>query len=309
MGRVLWAASLYSIVWGAWVVLSPNAAFEWAAAPPPGYPEIWQCVGVLAVVFGAGYAIAATNVLQHWPIVFVGLAGNLAVALGFLVAARAGRLPWPLAWIVAPAAALGSVPFSLILYRAYQEKLARERTASPEIQRIAMRARTQFGPSIAELSQLSPILVVFLRHFGCPFCREALADLVAQRQAIEATGTRILLVHMAGAETAASFFRRYGLDDLPRVSDPERTVYRAFGLGRGSFAKLLGPKVWWRGFEASFLNRHGFGRLVGDGFQMPGVFVVFHGTVLRSYRHQSTADRPHYLQLAALDSFPEWEHS
>lgn len=39
------------------------------------------------------------------------------------------------------------------------------------------------------------------------------------------------------------------------------------------------------------------GLLKGDGFQMPGVFLLYHGTVLRSYRHQSAADRPNYSQL------------
>ena len=43
----------------------------------------------------------------------------------------------------------------------------------------------------------------------------------------------------------------------------------------------------------------------GDGFQMPGVFLIYHGEVLRSYRHQSVADRPHYTRFAAGDSIPE----
>ncbi|MFN8816592.1 MAG: hypothetical protein ACK5ZV_07645, partial [bacterium] len=47
--------------------------------------------------------------------------------------------------------------------------------------RTALRgAMTSGGQSVAELSMRSPVLMVFLRHFGCTFCREALADVRAQ---------------------------------------------------------------------------------------------------------------------------------
>jgi hypothetical protein len=86
------------------------------------------------------------------------------------------------------------------------------------------------------------------------------------------------------------------------VSDPQRSLYRAFGLRRGSLTEVFGPKVWWRGFEAGILGRHRVGRLEGDGFQMPGVFLIYHGEVIRSYRHQSAADRPDYVRLVTDDS-------
>ena len=47
-----------------------------------------------------------------------------------------------------------------------------------------------------------------------------------------------------------------------------------------------------------FANGHGVGMLAGDGLQMPGVFVLHHGQVLREFRHESAADRPDYLELA-----------
>jgi peroxiredoxin len=201
-------------------------------------------------------------------------------------------------WIIAANDLVWWVPFGLILYGAYRANLCQTRTASPEIQRMALRARTQLGVTLDELSRLSPILLVFLRHTGCTFCREALADLARQRGEIEASGVRIALVHMSTEKQGECFLRRYGLEALPRVSDPRRSLYRAFGLGRGGLLRLFGPKVWIRGFEAGILRRHGIGRLVGDGFQMPGVFLVFHGEVLASYRHHTAADRPDYLSMA-----------
>jgi hypothetical protein len=84
---------------------------------------------------------------------------------------------------------------------------------------------------------------------------------------------------------------------VAQISDPKATLYKAFGLPRGSLRMLFGPKVLWRGFQAGILKRHGVGALAGDGFQMPGLFLVFHGQILRSFRHQSVADRPDYARF------------
>ncbi|MGP1310160.1 MAG: hypothetical protein ACTS27_08185, partial [Phycisphaerales bacterium] len=39
------------------------------------------------------------------------------------------------------------------------------------------------------------LLLVFLRHAGCTFCREALADVAKRRRRIENAKVRIVLVH------------------------------------------------------------------------------------------------------------------
>ncbi len=52
------------------------------------------------------------------------------------------------------------------------------------------------------------------------------------------------------------------------------------------------------------LRRRGIGPLAGDGFQMPGVFLAFHGEVIASYRPASAADRPSYVAIADGASGP-----
>ncbi len=97
-----------------------------------------------------------------------------------------------------------------------------------------------------------------------------------------------------GAELA----ERFRLEDVPFISDPDRELYRALGLPRGSLRQFLGPKVWGRGLRTALINRRGFGKPVGDVRQMPGVFVVYRGEVLRSFLHKTSADKPDYLALA-----------
>lgn len=297
MKYVLWAAAVYNIAWGTIVVLFPLRPFEWAGMAVPNYPELWQCIGMIVGVYGVAYGAAAVDPYRHWPVLLAGLLGKILGPIGFLNAASHGRLPWNAGWILVTNDLIWWVPFALVLTAAHRAYLVSRRSLAPEVLHFALRTKVHDGATIAQLSKSSPILLVFLRHAGCTFCREALSDIAAQRRSIEAGGTRVVLVHMGGEDHASKYFQHYGLQDVLRISDPNQALYRAFGLGRGSLFNLFGPKVWLRGFQAGVLKRHGIGRLVGDGFQMPGVFLVFHGEVLRSYRHQSAADRPQYSRF------------
>jgi hypothetical protein len=40
---------------------------------------------------------------------------------------------------------------------------------------------------------------------------------------------------------------------------------------------------------------------MSDGFQMPGIFVIFQGHIVHSFLHQSVADRPNYRRMVQLD--------
>lgn len=141
-----------------------------------------------------------------------------------------------------------------------------------------------------------PTLVVFLRHFGCTFCREALADVAAVRQAIAATGTGIAFVHGVTAAEAESWFEDAGLADLPRISDADRAHYRAFGLETTGVASLVRPGLWARGAVCAL--QHGFSvQPPGLMRQLPGTFVVHGAQVLAAFRHRSPSDRPDYLEL------------
>lgn len=178
---------------------------------------------------------------------------------------------------------------------------------SPDFDTAIRGATTNQGQSLHALSQESPVLIVFLRHLGCTFCREAVADIASKREQIESDGTRICFVYMPDrdkdghekTEVADRFFTKYSVGDLPRIADADQHLYKAFELRRGSLRELFGLKVWWRGFLATVFGLHMVGKLVGDGFQMPGVFLLEDGTIKRAFRHKTAADRPDYCELAS----------
>ena len=304
MRWVLRIAAIYNLGWGLWAMLSPSSVFSLFGVAEPTYLEFWQAIGLSTGALGLGQFFASRDPYKHWIAIFLSLVVAIVTPFGFWLGVERGHLPASALWMVGMNDLIWWIPFSVILWKAYEFNRTRRILASPEVQNFALRAKTQYGVSLLEMSQLSPTLVVFLRHLGCTFCRETLADLRTQRARIEADGVRVALVLMAKESEAEPFLEKYGLGDLPRVSDPGQAVYRAFGLNRGSLLQLFGLKTWVRGFQSAFVEGHTQGTTVGDSFQMPGVFLVFHGEVLRAYRHQSPADRPNYVSLAQSQDYP-----
>lgn len=159
------------------------------------------------------------------------------------------------------------------------------------------RSATESGLHLVDLIAQQPALLVFLRHAGCTFCREALADIAKARHDIEARGTKVILIYMGDREAMLKVTQKYNVSDLDRIADPDRALYSAFGLNRGTFRQLFGWKVWWRGVIAGLWNGHGRGTPSADYRQMPGVFLVDKGLIARHFRHRSAADRPEYDSL------------
>jgi hypothetical protein len=152
---------------------------------------------------------------------------------------------------------------------------------------------------LASLSRERPVLLVCVRHLGCAFSREALDDLRAQRAAIEGAGARLVIAHLEPPRAAERLLRRYGLADVPTISDPAAQVYEACGLARGGVAQLLAPRVLWRWIVAALARGHGAGWTGADLRRMPGAFLIERGRVVRAFRHRTSADRPDYAALCS----------
>jgi peroxiredoxin len=169
---------------------------------------------------------------------------------------------------------------------------------SSQIDPVLLSAYTsQTGESLASLIADRPVFLVFLRHFGCTFCREAVAELAEKRGVIEARGAPLAFVHLGTEEKAKWFFKPYGLLDVPRFSDPQGNLYQAFGLARAELRQYLNSEsilrmigAWTRGHFAFFP--------AGDVERMPGAFLLQHGEIRKAFRHKLVSDRPDYLALA-----------
>jgi hypothetical protein len=160
---------------------------------------------------------------------------------------------------------------------------------------------TESGASLLSLVEASPVLLVFLRHFGCSFCRQAISDVADLKSELDRRGVRPVFVHLGTPERAKPFFDYYGIGDVERVSDPEAVVYQlpVFALPRMHPAlTLLQPSVW-MGWLKGAIFKHGIGAIKEDGHQMQGIFFLKGPQIVRQFRYKTIADEPNYLKLVA----------
>ena len=300
---VLYVAGVYHILWGISVLIFPNFWFDLGSLDHPNYTQLWQIVGLYEIIFGFGFIMAATNPLRHWRVVLMGFITKLSVVIGFTYFYLKGEEPFVVFNMVLSNHLFWLIPFLIILYNAYRHQYLLDNEMihlnGLEISELLDFYETNNGESLKVLSDNQPVMLVFLRHFGCTFCKETLWFIQKLRPEIEGKGTKIILVHMHDERKAMEELKKHNLQDLDAVSDPESMLYKGFHLKRGTLSQVLGLKVWLRGIYL-WLTKGAFVTSPDgvDTFQMPGIFLVHNGEIIKQYIHLSAADIPPYLELA-----------
>jgi hypothetical protein len=173
---------------------------------------------------------------------------------------------------------------------------------SPEEIRAALgMVTTESGANLLALTEATPVLLVFLRHFGCSFCRQTISDISDLQAEMKERGVRPVFVHLGTPEIAKAHFDYYKMSDVERVHDAQATLYQhpVFGLGKeDAVAQIFKPAVL-LGWLKGTIFKHGIGKIQGDGNQMPGVFYLRGAEIVREHVHKTIADHVDYLGLMA----------
>lgn len=299
-GRLIFfSAAFYNIVWTLLFLFAPAWSIRFFGMEAfPVDSSLVRFLGILVGILGLIFALAATRPLIYWQ----------AATFGFLAKMAAFVISW--SFYLWGAASLKFALFSFVndliwipgfVWFAYHG--LRLEMEPPPSRRIVTDVRTkavkdQTGMNPFDLSMRKPVLLVFLRHFGCTFCRETLSILAKKKAEMERQGVEPVFVHMGSSEQGQQYLAAYGWANVRHISDPEATFYEAFQLERAKFDQVFGFINWWRGLIA-FIKGHGIGLPVGDGFRMPGVFVLKNGRVVEGFRPIYAAEQPDYDTLIA----------
>ncbi len=299
---VLRIFSAFSFVAGLFLVLFPGVVIGILGGGQTDSFLIFRWFGSLVMACGLTAWLASANPARHWPIWVGGL-----IALGLLfftsmLALISGDDPLRAKIATILVAILWGVPVARICNLIARSSAGGEALPPLPKDLDLEKYQTQTGETLAELSGQKPILLILLRHLGCTFCRETLADIAAQRREIEDAGAQIVFVHMGQDQSTRYLFERYRLDDIPRISDPGASLYKALGLERASFMQIYGPGMWRYTVQSILLDGHGMGQIVGDRFQMPGAFLLKDGHFVGGFRHQRISDHPDYLGMVRVAS-------
>ncbi len=297
---MLFIAAAYFILWGLLVLIFPDALHSILIETANVSLILWDLIAVITIILGIGLLVAAFDPFRNWLIMFVILLFHLSVIIGFLVGLSKGYfsstfLPFlffnHMIWMIPLIAGMISV-----YNRSFRADRVLINTFNEEDYPLDL-FETVSGKNLQELSEESPVLLVFLRHFGCPFCQETLISVQQNKDKLERKGIKVVLVYMVSEKIAYEYLTRYGLQDLEQLSDPESIAYKRFALNRGNLIQLLGPKVIFRWIWLGIKKRIFFTKVEGDIYQMPGFFLIRKGKVVRSFVHKTSADQPDYTRF------------
>ena len=257
----------------------------------PNHPMLWRGVGLLAGVLGIGLLIAARDPIRNWLIVLVGFMKLLISTIAIGMAIAHDTLPAMALWVLLVDDLVWLFPLGAILWASLQAHagIPPSRRSPFSVEEAARQYRLSTGESLQKASEDHTIAMVFLRHFGCTFTRQILRSLEDMQAEARKRDATLVLVHMLQSGQETQYLGDHS--DVPRIADPRCELYRSFGLGKGGFLELFGPRVWWRGAVALFRGC-GVGHLAGDGLQMPGAFLFRNGMVISTQRANSAAELP-----------------
>jgi peroxiredoxin len=133
------------------------------------------------------------------------------------------------------------------------------------------------------------LLLVFLRHFSCLFCKAQIGDLKAHYQQIRDAGYDVAAVGQ-GSEARAARFAEDNHLPFPVFGDKQRETYNAYGLTSDRFGSFLVPDAYRAGIKA-LMGGYLPGMPEGSLTQNPGVFLIDRdGRILRERIGQHAGD-------------------
>lgn len=142
-----------------------------------------------------------------------------------------------------------------------------------------------------------PLVVVFVRHYGCIFCRERAAEVRAHRASIEKKGAAIVFVGN-GLPAMAREFAAQNADGLPVLSDPTKKTFELAGMRRG-LSTVLRPSMLTNAWRA-FRSGHRQTKVQGDPWQQGGAIVLGKdGVVLHAQRDCAAGDAIDWSRVVA----------
>ncbi len=296
MRTALLLAGAYHIIFALWTNFWPFHAFDVLGIPRPNHPMLWRTLGLISGVVGFALLIASADPVRQWLIVLLGFAKSVAATVIVAFAVSAGNLPTASLIFLPLDDLVWLIPFGAILWATVRANtgIPASRSQPYSIAEAASTYALSNGITLAEASAKRPLVLVFLRHFGCTFTRQILRGLQDLEQQAKQHNATLVLVHMLQSGEEIDYLGQNS--DIPRIADPRCELYRSFGLGKGGFLELFGPHVWWRGMIAVFKGC-GVGHLAGDGLQMPGAFIFHDGKIVSSQPARTAADLPDLASL------------
>ncbi len=163
----------------------------------------------------------------------------------------------------------------------------------------AMAPETEFVTAAGEKKTLSHfkgrwIVLLFRRYLGCPLCRREMDKLLGGREDCAAArlaegfessdGLEVVAVFQSDPSVVKDAFPGGAPKCVTLVADPVGTLYRDFGVNKGSIFQYLAPPVLRAAMRA---KKEGYqhGSKEGEEKQLPAEFIIDPEGIIRFARY------------------------
>jgi len=143
---------------------------------------------------------------------------------------------------------------------------------------------------LGDLWSDKPVVLVFLRHFGCLHCREHAVELRDRYNDLQAQGVELVAVGTGDQRYAGAFVKDEKIPYLVLVDDDAQAAHAA-SVNDASWYRLLHPSTW-RATVATYRRGH---RVHAPGkrvTQLGATFVLGPGDQVR-YSHLDADSTDH----------------
>lgn len=166
-----------------------------------------------------------------------------------------------------------------------EELFPKVEDAAPE---VTVRDAAGEEVQLSSLWRERGVVLVFVRHLGCPLCRQHVVEMKKDYPRFQEAGLGVAVISMGSPTEAGRFRQQFGLP-FECYSDEECAAYNAFHVRRGGLWETTGPVIWRVGLKA--ILRHGAGIPKGDVYRLAATFVIERGgkTVV-AHRNRNSVD-------------------
>ena len=116
------------------------------------------------------------------------------------------------------------------------------------------------------------LVMVFLRHLGCPLCMRRIDELKNEYYRFDELGAMLMVIVQSTRARVASYSEKKSIP-YPLVPDKDKKIYDLFGVERGGIGAFLAPRVLVESAKAT-LKGYFHGAFEGDELQKPAEFII-----------------------------------
>ncbi|MDR3709012.1 MAG: peroxiredoxin-like family protein [Capsulimonadaceae bacterium] len=145
---------------------------------------------------------------------------------------------------------------------------------------------------LSDYWQRSPVILVFLRNYGCTFCKEQVLELRNNFGKIKRSGAQVVCIAKGTHQLARAFQILFDLPFDILVCGDDASVFRAYGLSSIGLTEIFRWRVWKRLFLCALngIYNNPFGVQPGRMERTGGFLIDTNGKILFAHRAEDVSD-------------------